>query len=81
VTAYDWLASVAFMPIGYAIVGPLADAVGVTEVLVTFAVLHVVLGLAVLSLPVVRRIESGAATADRMASAPVAAASDPAAEP
>jgi MFS family permease len=80
VSAYDWLASVAFMPIGYAIVGPLADAAGVTEVLVTFAVIHVVLGLTVLSLPVVRRIESRTATVDLTATGPAAAAPDPASE-
>jgi MFS family permease len=77
VTAYDWLASVAFMPIGYAIVGPLADAAGVTEVLVTFAVLHVVLGLAVISLPVVRRIESKQAAVAVAGPGPVAAAREP----
>jgi MFS family permease len=81
VAAYDWLASVAFMPIGLAIVGPLADAAGVAEVLVTFAVLHVVLGLVVLSLPVVRRIESRAARVDLTATGPAAVAADPAAEP
>jgi hypothetical protein len=53
----------------------------VAEVLVTFAVLHVILGLTVLSLPVVRRIESRAATADVTATGPAAAAPDPASEP
>ena len=76
VTAYDWLASVAFMPIGYAIVGPLADKAGVTEVLVTFAVLHVVLGVTVASLPAVRRIE-GKQSAAVAGPGPVAAAPEP----
>jgi MFS family permease len=57
VSAYDWLASVGFMPLGFAIVGPLADAFGVKEILWTFAATHVVIGAAVLMVPAVRRVE------------------------
>ena len=33
VSAYDWLGSVAFMPVGYALVGPLADRIGTATML------------------------------------------------
>lgn len=64
VSGYDWLASVAFMPIGYAIVGPLAESVGVAEILWLFAGLHVALGAVIVALPVVRRIERRGALAE-----------------
>ncbi len=62
VSAYDWLASVGFQPLGFAIVGPLAAAFGVMEVLWTFAAMHVTIGAAVMTLPAVRRIERRGAT-------------------
>jgi MFS family permease len=71
VAAYDWLASVAFMPIGFAIVGPISEAIGVAEVLTLFAVLHLALGAVILSLPVVRRIERRGTAAAGPVSVPV----------
>jgi MFS family permease len=76
VDAYDWVASIVFTPIGYAIVGPLAAAAGTAEVLVTFAVVQLVLGLAVLSLPAVRKVERRGAPPVVPALAPVATSPD-----
>lgn len=82
VSSYDWLASVGFAPLGFAIVGPLAESFGVAQVLATFAVLHVALGAAVIMLPAVRRIErrrdppdTPPALEDPLAAAQTAAAS------
>jgi MFS family permease len=57
VTSYDWLASVAFLPLGYALAGPLADAIGIRELLVAAAVFQVVGASTLASLPSVRAIE------------------------
>ena len=57
VTAYDWLASVAFNPIGYAIVAPLAAAVGVARLLWVIAAGQVAAGVLMAALPSVRRVE------------------------
>jgi MFS family permease len=57
VTAYDWLASVAFLPLGYALAGPLADAIGIRELLLAGAVFEVVGAAALVALPSVRAIE------------------------
>ena len=32
-TAYDWMGSLALLPIGYVLAGPLGESVGATEVL------------------------------------------------
>jgi len=58
VSAYDWFGSLAFLPIGMAVVGPLAIEVGDTAVLVTAAALTVVLTAAVLMVPSVTRLRS-----------------------
>jgi hypothetical protein len=41
VTAYDWLASVAFRPLRSALAGPLADAIGIRELLVVRALFEI----------------------------------------
>ena len=51
VSAYDWFGSLVFLPIGMAVVGPLAVAVGTATVLVACAVLTVVLVGATLLVP------------------------------
>ena len=45
VSAYDWLGSIVFKPAGYAIVGPLAAAVGTSSTLLGASVLVVVASL------------------------------------
>ncbi|MBY8878285.1 MFS transporter [Actinacidiphila acidipaludis] len=59
VSAYDWLGSIAVMPLGLALAGPAATAFGRTQSLWGSAVLVVVLTAAVLVLPDVRRLERG----------------------
>jgi hypothetical protein len=34
VTAYDWMGSLALLPLGYVLAGPLGEALGATEVLI-----------------------------------------------
>jgi hypothetical protein len=54
VNSFDWMFSIAFMPLGQALAGPLADAVGVDAVLAGAALLIAVPCLAVLPLRGVR---------------------------
>ncbi len=56
VSSYDWLASVAFMPVGFAIVGPVAEVTGVANLLVFAAALNIVAGALVLAVPSVRHV-------------------------
>jgi MFS family permease len=63
VTAYDWLASVAFLPLGYALAGPLAELVGLRELLLAGAAFDVAGALVLVALPSVRAIERHAAAA------------------
>ena len=51
VTSYDWLGSLALLPLGYVLAGPLGEALGATEVLLGGAVL----GFVVLALALVPR--------------------------
>jgi MFS family permease len=57
VTSYDWLASVAFIPLGYAAAGPLSAAVGAADLLYAGAVFNTVAALALLALPSVRAVQ------------------------
>jgi MFS family permease len=56
VSSYDWFGSLAFAPLGLALWGPIADAIGIGASLWTAAALDVVLTLALISLPDVRRL-------------------------
>jgi MFS family permease len=56
VSAYDWFGSAALLPVGYAIVGPLAAAFGVTPMLWVAFVALVVPTVAVLFVPSVTRL-------------------------
>jgi hypothetical protein len=51
VAAYDMLVSFVFMPVGYTIAAPLADAFGIDTVLIAFGVLALVSHLAPLLVP------------------------------
>ncbi|MFF7988811.1 MFS transporter [Kitasatospora xanthocidica] len=54
VSSVDWLCSLALLPLGLALIGPLADAVGRTTVLVTAAVVQLGTALLALTVPGVR---------------------------
>lgn len=56
VSAYDWLGSVALIPVGFALAGPLAGAFGVTAVLWLAAGWNVLGSAVVLAVPSVRRL-------------------------
>jgi MFS family permease len=60
VSAYDWFGSLAFLPIGMALVGPLASSIGITTTLVGSGVLMLLLILAVLAVPSVSRLRASA---------------------
>jgi MFS family permease len=56
ISSFDWLGSVALNPIGYALIGPLAAAIGTPETLVIAAVLNVTVCVSVVLVPSVRSI-------------------------
>lgn len=56
VSAYDWLGSLALLPVGYVIAGPISDAIGIPATLWGSSVFMVLAVGAVLSLPEVRRL-------------------------
>jgi MFS family permease len=56
VAAYDWMGSTALRPLGLAIVGPIAEAVGVKETLLAAFVLTMIGSLALLVIPDMWRI-------------------------
>lgn len=60
VSAYDWFGSLVFLPIGMALVGPLASRIGITTTLVGSGVLMMLLILAVLAVPSVSRLQAPA---------------------
>jgi predicted MFS family arabinose efflux permease len=59
VSAYDWMGSTALRPLGYAIVGPVAAAVGVGATLEVAAALTAVCLLASLAVPDIRGLTRG----------------------
>jgi hypothetical protein len=58
-SSFDWFGSVALNPLGYALVGPLANALGVATTLYLSAVLNAVISVVVAAAPAIRRIERG----------------------
>lgn len=61
ISSYDWMVSLVFMPLGFVIWGPLAEAIGVRETLLLAAGLFGASKLAVVLVPDVRRARSPAA--------------------
>jgi MFS family permease len=61
VASFDWMGSLALLPLGYAIAGPLGEAVGVAEVLVVGGVLTAAVQLAVTFVPGVWSLRAGPA--------------------
>jgi hypothetical protein len=66
VSAYNWMGAMAFLPAGYAIAGPVADAIGMSRTLVLGAVWIVLSTAAVLTVRSVRdfRLHDVAAKAE-----------------
>jgi MFS family permease len=56
VSAYDWFGSLVFLPLGMALVGPVASEIGITTTLVGCGVLMILLMLATLLVPSVVRL-------------------------
>jgi hypothetical protein len=56
VIAYDWMVSLIFMPVGYTISGPLAEAIGVDATLLLAAGLCAAANLGMLAIPTVRNL-------------------------
>jgi MFS family permease len=56
VSAYDWLGSLLFQPLGFAIVGPIAAGVGVSETLTAAAAALALASLGVAAVPSIRRL-------------------------
>ena len=57
VYSYDALGSIGLIPVGYAIAGPIADAIGVRATLWGAAAIGIAVTLAVLAVPDVRQLE------------------------
>ena len=60
ISSYDWFGSVALNPIGYALIGPVSESIGITETLVIAGVLNVLTCFLVVLVPSVRVIRSDA---------------------
>ena len=58
ISSFDWFGSVALNPIGYALIGPIAVAVGTTEALAVAAVLNMATCVGVVLLPSVQAIRA-----------------------
>jgi len=58
ISSFDWFGSVALNPIGYALVGPLSEAIGVGETLVLAGLVNVACSVAMLAVPSVRRLRA-----------------------
>ena len=56
VSAYDWLGSRIFQPLGYALAGPAGAAIGIPATLVAGAAMHAAASIAVALVPAVRRL-------------------------
>jgi len=61
VSAYNWMCAMVFLPLGYALSGPVADAVGMSAYLVFGAVWIVVTTIVVFAVPAVRNYRLPAA--------------------
>jgi MFS family permease len=59
ISSYDWFGSIALNPIGYLLIGPLAEAIGTPTALAACGVLNIVVCLIVVLAPSVRHIGMG----------------------
>jgi Major Facilitator Superfamily len=58
VSSYDWAGSVLFLPLGYILVGPLADQFGAADVLYAAAAWTIFSSVAILAIPSVRNLSA-----------------------
>lgn len=72
ISSYDWFGSVALNPIGYAVIGPIAAAIGTPETLYVAAILNILVCLSVVLVPSVRAIGMGSPAPTTTAQAPTA---------
>jgi len=56
VSSYDWMVSLAFQPVAFAVVGPLADTIGEVPTLILAASIGLVANLAALAVPSIRNM-------------------------
>ncbi|HEY8547614.1 MAG TPA: MFS transporter, partial [Acidimicrobiales bacterium] len=70
VSAYDWFGSVATLPVGYAIIGPLSSVLGDGGALWLAAAVWVVASAVVVAVPAVRHLRVGPGTEDLPVAAP-----------
>jgi MFS family permease len=70
VSSYDWAGSVLFTPLGFILVGPLADQFGAADVLYAAAVWTIFSSIVILAIPSVRNVRavSDVPTSDERAS-------------
>jgi MFS family permease len=61
VSSYDWAGSLLFLPLGYVLVGPLAESFGAADVLYAAAAWTIFSSVAILAIPSVRNLGSTAA--------------------
>jgi predicted MFS family arabinose efflux permease len=73
VSSYDWAGSVLFTPLGFILVGPLADQFGAADVLYAAAAWTVVSSLGILALPSVRNVRRRDAPLESHAAEPLTA--------
>lgn len=59
ISSFDWFGSVALNPIGYALIGPLSEVIGVGESLLIAGGLNIVITVSMLAIPSVRRLRAG----------------------
>jgi MFS family permease len=58
ISSYDWFGSVALNPIGYALIGPVSESIGIPQTLVIAGILNVLTCFLVVLVPSVRSIRS-----------------------
>lgn len=63
VSAYDWFGSLVLLPIGFVLVGPISNSIGITATILGATALFVVLNLAVLAVPSITRMQLSAPAA------------------
>jgi predicted MFS family arabinose efflux permease len=60
VSSYDWLGSLAFQPLGYALAGPIVAAIGIPATLYTGAIWMTATSLLLIAVPAVRQLQDHA---------------------
>jgi MFS family permease len=69
ISSYDWFGSIALNPIGYALIGPIAAAIGTPETLIVAGILNVLVCIGVVLVPSVRAIRADSPAASEATTA------------